>query len=69
MDVAQQGGDDQAALWNRTAGCAWVDAQATIDQMFKLLEDLLVDAIVAGAPHRVLDVGCGTGATTLAVAR
>src|SRR5690349_20047033 len=37
--------------------------------MFKPLEDLLVDAVVAGSPRRVLDVGCGTGATTLAVSR
>jgi SAM-dependent methyltransferase len=34
--------------------------------MFKRLEDLLVDAVAAGS--RVLDVGCGTGGTTLAVA-
>jgi|SRR6478736_2290537 len=69
MDVEHQGGDDQAKLWNPVAGCAWVEAQDTIDQMFKPIEDLLVDAVLAGSPHRVLDVGCGTGATTVAVAR
>ncbi|HMC56052.1 MAG: SAM-dependent methyltransferase [Gemmatimonadetes bacterium] len=69
MNVVPDGGDDQAAQWNRTAGCAWVEAQAMIDQTFKPIEDLLVDAIVAGSPRRVLDVGCGTGATTLAAAR
>jgi SAM-dependent methyltransferase len=37
--------------------------------MYKPIEDLLVDPIAAAAPRRVLDVGCGTGATTLAVAR
>jgi len=69
MDVEHQGGDDQAKLWNPVAGCAWVEAQDTIDQMFKPIEDLLVDVVLAGSPHRVLDVGCGTGATTVAVAR
>ena len=69
MNVAHQGGDDQKALWNGTAGCAWVDAQETLDRMYEPIEKLLTDAIVAGAPRRVLDVGCGTGATTLAVAR
>jgi len=69
MDGVDQGGDDQAKLWNPAAGCAWVEAQDTIDQMFKPIEDLLVDAVLAGSPHRVLDVGCGTGATTVAVAR
>ena len=69
MDVAPRSGNDQPALWNGTAGCAWVDAQETLDRMYKPFEDLLVDAILADAPSRVLDVGCGTGATTLAVAR
>jgi SAM-dependent methyltransferase len=67
--VTRPSGDEQAALWNGTAGCAWVEAQETLDRMYKPIEDLLVDPIVAAAPRRVLDVGCGTGATTLAVAR
>jgi SAM-dependent methyltransferase len=69
MDVAQQTYDEQSKHWNATAGCAWVDAQALLDQMFKPLEDLLVDTVAAGSGHRVVDVGCGTGGTTLAVAR
>ena len=70
MDVAHQGGGgEQAALWNGAAGCAWVEAQATLDQIMEPIERLLTDAVAAVAPRRVLDVGCGTGATTLAVAR
>jgi SAM-dependent methyltransferase len=69
MDVAHQSRDEQQALWNGTAGCAWVEAQETLDRMYQPFEDLLVDAVIAGAPSRVLDVGCGTGATTVAVAR
>ncbi len=60
--------EDQTALWN-VARCAWVEAQETLDRMYQPVEDRLVDAVMAGSPHRVLDVGCGTGATTLAVAR
>ena len=67
MDNRSSG--EQPALWNGSAGCAWVDAQETLDQMYKPFEDLLVDPVVAGSPRRVLDVGCGTGATTLAAAR
>ena len=68
MDDIRRSGEDQTALWN-VARCAWVDAQETLDRMYEPVEHLLVDAIMAGAPRRVLDVGCGTGATTLAVAR
>jgi ubiquinone/menaquinone biosynthesis C-methylase UbiE len=69
MDVARQGSADQTERWNGATGCAWVEEQETVDRMYKPIEDLLVDAIVASAPRRVLDVGCGTGGTTVAVAR
>src|SRR3954447_12051976 len=69
MDVTQPTDDEQTKHWNTTAGCAWVDAQDLLDQMMKGLEDLLVDGVAAGSGRRVLDVGCGTGGTTLALAR
>jgi len=61
--------EDQAARWNGPSGRAWVEAQEPLDRMFHAFEKLLVDAVVAEAARGVLDVGCGTGATTLAVAR
>jgi ubiquinone/menaquinone biosynthesis C-methylase UbiE len=69
MKAASQTGDEQAKLWNGLAGRAWVEEQALLDQIFKPLEDLLVEGAVAGSGRQVLDVGCGTGSTTLAVAR
>src|SRR5690349_6892382 len=69
MDGAQQRDNEQAKLWNGPAGRAWVDAQAVLDRMFEPFEDMLVDAVGAAPARRVLDIGCGTGATTLAVAR
>src|SRR6185312_8436149 len=39
------------------------------DQTYQPIEDLLVDAVASGTTRRVLDVGCGTGGTTVAVAR
>ncbi|MFG2788403.1 class I SAM-dependent methyltransferase [Streptomyces sp. NPDC048419] len=55
--------------WNGPGGHAWVDLQPVLDGMFRHLEPLLTDAVPADQPRRVLDVGCGTGAVTLAVAR
>ena len=69
MSVNQHTGGEQAALWNGPAGRAWVDAQPSLDRLFAPFEDLLVHEARATAARRVLDVGCGTGATTLAMAR
>lgn len=60
---------EQSKLWNGASGRAWVEAQEVLDQMFTPFEALLVDAVTAGSPRVVLDIGCGTGATTLAVTR
>jgi SAM-dependent methyltransferase len=61
--------DEQATLWNGTAGQAWVDEQALLDRVLAPFQDLLVEAVRASPARRVLDVGCGTGSTTVAVAR
>ncbi len=61
--------ETQSALWNGPSGRAWVDAQAPMDRMFEPFETLLADTAAASSARSVLDVGCGTGAVTLAIAR
>jgi SAM-dependent methyltransferase len=64
-----QANAQQIAQWNGCAGRGWVEAQESLDRMFEPFEDLLVEAVAARGAQRVLDIGCGTGSTTLAVAR
>jgi len=56
-------------LWNGRSGHAWVEAQTALDAMFLPFESLLVEPVRARSAQQVLDVGCGTGSTTLAVGR
>lgn len=63
--------NEQAVLWNGSAGQAWVETQEVLDQAFQPFADLLLDHVIAASQRRaqVLDVGCGSGTTTLAFAR
>ena len=69
----QQSDSGQWALWNGPAGRTWVEMQQVLDQVLQPLQDLLVDEVRAvgesGPRRHVLDIGCGAGSTTLAVAR
>jgi len=69
MGFTHQTNHEQTALWNGRAGRAWVDQQQVLDQLFKPLENRLMEEVCAARGHRVLDVGCGTGSTTIAAAR
>jgi SAM-dependent methyltransferase len=69
MQTGHQANAEQATMWNGPSGQAWIEAQATLDQMFRGFEDLLTERAADARATQVLDVGCGTGATTLAMAR
>ena len=62
-------GEQQAALWSGSGAQGWVASQALLDQVYGPFDDVLVDAALSRRPRAVLDVGCGTGSTTVAVAR
>jgi SAM-dependent methyltransferase len=59
---------EQRALWNGPGGEAWVELQELLDRVLQPFLDLLVEA-VSPATASALDVGCGTGSTTLALAQ
>ncbi|WOH51307.1 class I SAM-dependent methyltransferase [Bradyrhizobium sp. sBnM-33] len=69
MDATQLDDDEQMRLWNGPAARAWLGTQDMIEQIFKPFEEMLLEAVASRSDACVLDVGCGAGGTTLAVAR
>ncbi len=67
--TSTEGTNDQAAVWNGPGGHGWVVMQDALDELFRPFEVLLADLAAAAGSRSVLDVGCGTGGTTLALAR
>jgi SAM-dependent methyltransferase len=59
---------EQAEFWNGDAGRSWAELQAITDEMLEPVGRPLLE-VVEDDTARVLDVGCGTGATTVALAR
>jgi SAM-dependent methyltransferase len=71
MDNTPTGHDqnaDQIAYWNGPAGQHWTDRQQTQDTLLAPVSDILIDRAKARAGERIVDVGCGCGATSIAFA-
>src|ERR1700733_13383344 len=60
---------DQIAYWNGPAGQRWAERQAAQDILLGPVADILVDRAKLKPGERVIDVGCGSGATTIAFAQ
>lgn len=61
--------NEQGQFWGGTGGSAWVDLQEQMDGQLAPLGEALLDAVRPVSGERALDVGCGCGSTTLAIAR
>ena len=60
---------DQIAYWNGPGGQHWTDRQQTQDVLLAPISDILIDRARAKPGERIIDVGCGCGATTIALAQ
>jgi ubiquinone/menaquinone biosynthesis C-methylase UbiE len=60
---------DQIAYWNGPGGQHWTDRQQAQDTLLAAVSDILIDRAGAKAGERIIDVGCGCGATAIAFAQ
>ena len=60
---------DQIAYWNGPGGQHWADRQQAQDVVLAPVAEVLIDRAHAKAGERIIDVGCGCGATTIALAQ
>jgi len=58
----------QVADWNGQSGERWVANQARLDAMVAVFGQAAIEAVAPATGERVLDVGCGAGASSLALA-
>jgi len=72
MDNAPHGHDqnaDQIAYWNGAGGQRWAERQPVQDILLQPIADILIDRARIRPGERILDVGCGSGATSFAFAK
>ena len=67
--TGEQHNADQLAYWNGPAGERWAARQQAQDILLGPVAELLIDRARPAAGERVIDVGCGSGATTIAFAK
>ena len=60
---------DQIAYWNGPGGQRWASRQQAQDILLAPVADLLIDRAKPQDGERFIDIGCGSGATTIAFAQ
>ncbi len=60
--------EEQIQYWNEKAGPTWVERQVDLDRLIDPLGRVAIDTAAPSPGEQVLDVGCGTGQTTVQIA-
>lgn len=68
MYVAVMVDNPQVDAWNGESGRAWVEHVDHFDHMLAPFGEAVLDRLGLRPGERVIDIGCGVGATTLAIA-
>jgi len=58
----------QADYWTSPAGLQWIDHEHALDAAMVGILEAMLDAAAIAQGDRVIDIGCGTGASTMAAA-
>ena len=68
MSATAAGNADQVEYWNGEVGQRWARNQDRMDRAFQPLTDALLERAAPRRGERVIDIGCGCGDLTLALA-
>jgi len=69
MPVGHDRNADQIAYWNGPGGEHWTERQPLQDILLAPISQILIDSAAANPGERIIDVGCGCGSTSIALAQ
>ncbi len=69
LSNADQRNADQIAYWNGTGGRHWTEQQKVQDNVLAPVSEILIARAAIQPGERVVDIGCGCGATSFELAR
>jgi ubiquinone/menaquinone biosynthesis C-methylase UbiE len=67
--MSENPNEDQIEYWDEVSGPKWVAMQAELDEQLAPLQNALIDFLAPCEGDTILDIGCGCGASTLALAQ